>query len=116
MVLNEKNLKQKAQELDTWRIFRIMAEFVEGFEDLSSIGPAVSIFGSARTEPSNKYYQQTMEIANLLGHPERVRDFSIKSRCFALEHCFEREFSKRVNALTHICGELSLSRSDSHTK
>ena len=42
---------------ETWRIFRIMAEFVEGFEELSTIGPAVSIFGSARTEPEHKYYQ-----------------------------------------------------------
>jgi len=42
---------------EPWRIFRIMAEFVEGFEELSSISPAVSIFGSARTEPGHKYYK-----------------------------------------------------------
>jgi len=41
---------------DLWRIFKIMAEFVEGFQELSSIGPAVSIFGSARTKPGEKYY------------------------------------------------------------
>ncbi len=39
---------------DPWRIFRIMGEFVEGFHKLSKIGPAVSIFGSARTDPKNK--------------------------------------------------------------
>jgi hypothetical protein len=39
---------------EPWRIFRIMAEFVEGFEELSTIGPAVSIFGSARTKPGTK--------------------------------------------------------------
>ena len=40
---------------DTWRIFRIMAEFVEGFETLSQLGPAVSVFGSARTPPDDPY-------------------------------------------------------------
>ncbi len=42
---------------DLWRIFRVMAEFTEGFEELASVGPAVSIFGSARTEPDDKYYK-----------------------------------------------------------
>lgn len=41
---------------ETWRIFRIMAEFVEGFETLSAIGPAVSIFGSARVAEDDRYY------------------------------------------------------------
>ena len=48
---------------DSWQIFKIMAEFVEGFEKLGSIGPCVSIFGSARTEPGTKYYQLAEEIA-----------------------------------------------------
>jgi uncharacterized protein (TIGR00730 family) len=42
---------------DLWRIFRVMAEFTEGFEELASVGPAVSIFGSARTDPNDKYYE-----------------------------------------------------------
>lgn len=42
---------------DLWRIFRIMAEFVEGFDELASVGPAVSFFGSARAEPDSKYYK-----------------------------------------------------------
>ncbi len=41
---------------DLWRLFRIMAEFTEGFEELASVGPAVSIFGSARTKPGDRYY------------------------------------------------------------
>jgi uncharacterized protein (TIGR00730 family) len=48
---------------DLWRIFRIMAEFTEGFEELSSVGPAVSIFGSARTKPNDKYYKLATETA-----------------------------------------------------
>jgi uncharacterized protein (TIGR00730 family) len=42
---------------DPWRIFRIMAEFVDSFETLSAAGPAVTIFGSARTPPSDRYYK-----------------------------------------------------------
>ena len=52
---------------ETWRIFRIMAEFVEGFEELANIGPAVSIFGSARTEPEDPYYQLTVDTAREIG-------------------------------------------------
>ncbi|MCX5715194.1 MAG: TIGR00730 family Rossman fold protein [Candidatus Omnitrophica bacterium] len=51
---------------DTWRIFRIMAEFVEGFEVLSQEGKAVSIFGSSRSTPKNKYYRLAEETAYLL--------------------------------------------------
>ncbi len=42
---------------DTWRIFRIMAEFVEGFDELATIGPAVSFFGSSRAKPQQRYYK-----------------------------------------------------------
>jgi uncharacterized protein (TIGR00730 family) len=52
---------------DSWRLFRIMAEFVEGFDTLSGIkGPAVSFFGSARTKPEEPYYKQTVAIAGEL--------------------------------------------------
>lgn len=51
---------------DTWRVFRIMAEFVEGFQTLSQIGPCVSVFGSARTKPDNKYYQLAVEVSSKL--------------------------------------------------
>lgn len=53
---------------ETWRVFRIMAEFVEGFEELATVGPAVSIFGSAREEPGNKYYELAVETARQIGH------------------------------------------------
>jgi uncharacterized protein (TIGR00730 family) len=48
---------------DSWAIFKIMSEFVSGFEKLSKIGPCVSIFGSARTKPDNKYFILAEEIA-----------------------------------------------------
>ena len=51
---------------DSWQIFKVMSEFVEGFEKLSKIGPCVSIFGSARTKPDNPYYIQAEEIAFML--------------------------------------------------
>ena len=48
---------------NSWQIFKIMAEFVEGFEKLAKIGPCVSIFGSARTKPDHEYYLLGEEIA-----------------------------------------------------
>lgn len=48
---------------DSWVIFKVMGEFVQGFEKMAKIGPCVSIFGSARTKPENKYYQIAEEIA-----------------------------------------------------
>ena len=50
----------------SWQIFKIMAEFVEGFESLSRIGPCISIFGSARTKPGTTYYELAVEIAKQL--------------------------------------------------
>ena len=55
---------QFAQE--TWRVFRIMAEFVEGFDELSKVGPAVSIFGSSRTQPDHLYYKLAEQTAAAL--------------------------------------------------
>jgi uncharacterized protein (TIGR00730 family) len=48
---------------DSWSIFKIMSEFVEGFDRMSKIGPSISIFGSARTRPENPYYLLGEEIA-----------------------------------------------------
>lgn len=48
---------------DSWAIFKIMSEFVEGYERMAKIGPCVSIFGSARTNPNNPYYQVGIELA-----------------------------------------------------
>jgi len=51
---------------DTWRVFRIMGEFVHGFEILSKLGPSVCIFGSARTKRNSPYYRAAVETAELL--------------------------------------------------
>ena len=48
---------------DSWAIFKIMSEFVDGYEKLSKIGPCVSIFGSARTSPDHEYYKLAEEVA-----------------------------------------------------
>ena len=48
---------------DSWSIFKIMGEFVDGYKTLHAIGPSISIFGSARTKPDNKYYKLAEEIA-----------------------------------------------------
>lgn len=58
---------------ETWRLFRIMAEFVEGFEAMSGVGQAVSVFGSARAGPDEPHYQQ----AERLGARLVERDFAV---------------------------------------
>lgn len=70
--MTDKKIVEAAKEwpvmkiTDSWQIFKIMAEFVNGFEKLSAIGPCVSIFGSARTKPDNKYYPLAQEVATKL--------------------------------------------------
>ncbi|MGA2774469.1 MAG: TIGR00730 family Rossman fold protein [Candidatus Omnitrophota bacterium] len=59
-------IKKDFTQEDTWRMFRIMGEFVDGFEVLSQVGKAVSIFGSSRSRFNNKYYKFAEEIAYLL--------------------------------------------------
>jgi hypothetical protein len=51
---------------ESWRVFRIMAEFVEGIETLSDVNNAVTIFGSARVKPDDIYYQKTENLTRLL--------------------------------------------------
>ncbi|MFK8046086.1 MAG: TIGR00730 family Rossman fold protein [Crocinitomicaceae bacterium] len=51
---------------DSWAIFKIMSEFVEGYEKMARIGPCVSVFGSARTSPENQYYKDAVRTSELL--------------------------------------------------
>jgi uncharacterized protein (TIGR00730 family) len=54
------------QREDPWRIFRIMAEFVDSFETMSKIGPGVSVFGSARMKPRHPYYKKSVDLSRRL--------------------------------------------------
>jgi len=62
--LNVNGAQDSAHD-DTWRIFRIMAEFVDGFETLSKIGPCVTIFGSARTPEESPHYDMARKVAGV---------------------------------------------------
>ncbi|MCF7807333.1 MAG: TIGR00730 family Rossman fold protein [Candidatus Marinimicrobia bacterium] len=66
----ERKFEQKSwsevKSKNSWQVFRIMAEFVEGFDLLNEIGPSVTIFGSARTKPDDPYYHTAYELAKLL--------------------------------------------------
>ena len=63
--MHRKNLKgwNEVKTNDSWSVFKIMGEFVDGFENLSKIGPCVSIFGSARTKPDHPHYKLTVDVA-----------------------------------------------------
>jgi len=54
------------QSSETWRVFRIQSELVEGFESLHDLGPAVSIFGSSRLKPGSHYYEKAVELGRKL--------------------------------------------------
>ncbi len=69
MTKNEYNDPTEVQSLlnkESWKIFQIMSEFVEGYEKLAHISPSVSIFGSARTKPDHPYYQLTEDVSRRL--------------------------------------------------
>ncbi|CAN5655912.1 hypothetical protein BH09PLA1_BH09PLA1_17350 [soil metagenome] len=63
---HDPRISQAPDGQDSWRVFRIMSEFVEGFEVMAPVGRAVSIFGSARSKPDDKYYKAAEETARLL--------------------------------------------------
>ena len=63
MVIKKNDIKNDSFSEDPWRVFRIMSEFVEGFEVLSKVGKAVSIFGSSRTRLNSKYYKLAEQVA-----------------------------------------------------
>ena len=66
--MNERRDKKwnETKTNDSWSIFKIMGEFVEGYEKLSAIGPCISIFGSARTKPGEKYYKLAEDISQAI--------------------------------------------------
>ena len=78
MLCNNNNTPSSIDDLkgdQSWRIFRIISEFTEGFDRLSGLCDAISIFGSARLMHGTPYYNKTVELAELLGQ----HDFAIIS-------------------------------------
>ena len=63
---NKRKTWKKTSQQNTWSVFKIMSEFVEGFEKLSNVGPCISIFGSARTKETNPYYKDAVTLATKL--------------------------------------------------
>ena len=63
--LTKKYIKD-IKSADVWSVFKIIADFVKGFDELGNLGPTVTIFGSARTEKDSKYYKQAKKLASLL--------------------------------------------------
>ena len=96
---------------DTWRIFRIMAEFVEGFETLSTVPRAVSVFGSARARPGDSDYRFAEELGRALataghavmtgggpGHMEAVNKGAFEAGGTSIGVCIELPHEEKPNA------------------
>jgi uncharacterized protein (TIGR00730 family) len=62
-----KKYVREIKSTDVWSVFRILADFVKGFDDLGELGPTVTIFGSARLKEDNYYYQKAQQLASMLG-------------------------------------------------
>ena len=62
----DRNAQDEALSRESWRLFRILSEFVDGFEVMGDIGPAISVFGSARTKPGDRYYDMAVECGRLI--------------------------------------------------
>ncbi len=62
----EKKTWSEVKSKNSWQVFRIMAEFVEGFDALTEVGPSVTVFGSARTKPDSKYYNIAYQLGKFL--------------------------------------------------
>ena len=63
--LTKKYIKD-IKSADVWSVFRIIADFVKGFDELGNLGPTVTVFGSARTSGSDFYYKESEKLANML--------------------------------------------------
>jgi uncharacterized protein (TIGR00730 family) len=96
---------------DTWRVFRIMAEFVEGFESLSQIPPAVTVFGSARARPGDEDYRYAEDLGRALakaghavitgggpGHMEAVSKGAFEAGGQSIGVCIELPREEKPNA------------------
>lgn len=64
---NRRNSLSDIKTGDVWSVFKIIADFVQGFDELGDLGPSVTIFGSARVDETHPYYQQAVKLADMLG-------------------------------------------------
>lgn len=62
-----RNYVKDIKSADVWSVFKIIADFVQGFDELGDLGPSVTVFGSARTDPKHPYYKQAVKLGNMLG-------------------------------------------------
>src|SRR5258708_13954665 len=67
-LLERSTIEELAHHADPWRVLRILSEFVEGFDALNDVGPAVTVFGSARTKPDDPYYAAGRSLGAALAH------------------------------------------------
>ena len=65
--LSKKYIKD-IKSADVWSVFKILADFVKGFDELGDLGPSVTIFGSARTNENDKYYKEATKLSSMLAH------------------------------------------------
>src|SRR5437868_15465748 len=72
-LLERSDIEELSHHADPWRVLRVLSEFVEGFDALNGVGPAVTVFGSARTKPDDPYY----ELVRSLGAALAGRSFAV---------------------------------------
>src|SRR5260370_17202333 len=68
-LLERSTIEEVAHHADPWRVLRILSEFVEGFDALNDVGPAVTVFGSARTPRDDPYYAAGRSLGAALANP-----------------------------------------------
>src|SRR5260370_26278128 len=76
MLLERSAIEELSHHADPWRVLRILSEFVEGFDALNDVGPAVTVFGSARTKPDDPYYAMGRSLGAALAR----RGFAVITR------------------------------------
>src|SRR5260370_569171 len=97
MLLERSAIEELSHHADPWRVLRILSEFVEGFDALNDVGPAVTVFGSARTEPDDPYYAMGRSLGAALAR-----------RGFAVITGGGRGMMEAVNRGCHEAGGLSV--------
>src|SRR5256885_16253334 len=68
MLLERSAIEELSHHADPWRVLRILSEFVEGFDALNEVGPAITVFGSARSHPNDPYYLAGMKLGDALAN------------------------------------------------